>query len=196
MIRKIERTWFEIWGTEEAQNQMLKGLLAFVLSLLAVESISLVCLALRRPVIIAVSSEATKVLAASPPQAEILQNEVRRVVTSYINQRHSWDYSNIETNITAASKLVGQNYSRKFLQATSDQVKLAKSKKLSQRFYISNIAIDEKAHVARVSGDRVLVIDTLRAVNPMTLEIGYEVSDRTTDNPEGVYVTSETNLTK
>jgi VirB8 protein len=196
MIRKIERNWFEIWGTEEAQNRMLKGLLAFVLCLLAVETIALVFLSVRRPLVIAVSSEATKVLTASPPQPEVLQNEVKRVVTSYINQRHSWDWSNIENNINAAAKLVGKNYSRKFISATSDQIRLAKNKRLSQRFYISNIAIDEKARIARVTGDRVLVIDTLRAVNPMTLEIGYEVSDRTADNPEGVYVISEANLTK
>jgi hypothetical protein len=196
MIRKIERTWFEIWGTEEAQNRFLKGLLAFCIALLAIETVALVILAVRRPVIIAVSSEATKILSAVPPEPQILENEIRRVITAYVNTRHSWEWNNVEAGISAASKLVGKDYSRKFLQATAEQVKLAKEKKISQKFHISSLTLDQKARIARVTGDRILVIDTLRAANPLTLEIGYEVSSRTADNPEGVYITSENNLSK
>jgi len=196
MIRKIERTWFEIWGTEEAQNRFLKGLLAFMVCLVAVESVALVCLAVRHPMVIAVSRDATKVLTASVPESELLQNEARRVVTAYLNLSHTWEWQSIDNNMTAAAKLVGKDYSRKFIQSNSDQIKLAKNKHLSQRFHISGLDIDDKAHVARVTGDRILMVDSLRAVNSLTLEIGYEVESRTTDNPEGVYIVSETNLTK
>ncbi len=196
MIRRIERTWFEIWGTEEAQNRMLKGLLAFMVALFAVETIAIVCLAVRRPLVVAVSSETTKLLTSMPLQSEFLQNEVRRIITGYLNLSHTWDWQNIDNNMRMAEKLVGKNYSRKYVQATSDQIKLAKDKHLSQRFHILSLDIDEKIHVARVTADRVLVIDSLRAVNPVTLEIGYNVDSRTADNPEGVYIISEAALTK
>ncbi len=49
MIRKIERHWFEVWGTETAQNQFLKGLLALLLALLVTETLVILILGLRKP---------------------------------------------------------------------------------------------------------------------------------------------------
>ena len=48
---------------------------------------------------------------------------------------------------------------------------------------------------AQLSGDRILVVDGLRATNPMALEIGFRLNSRTTSNPEGIYVTSEKLIT-
>ena len=31
MMKNIQRTWFEVWGQETAQNAFLKGLLALLL---------------------------------------------------------------------------------------------------------------------------------------------------------------------
>ncbi len=51
MIQKSKNKWFEDWGNEVAQNQILKYLLlvfAFANSILA---ISLVCISLKTPVL-------------------------------------------------------------------------------------------------------------------------------------------------
>jgi hypothetical protein len=40
MIRNVQRTWFEVWGNETAQNRILKGLLTLLVALLAIETVA------------------------------------------------------------------------------------------------------------------------------------------------------------
>ncbi len=195
MIKNIQRTWFEVWGDESAQNQILKGLTALLVVLVAIQSIALVILSLRKPILIAVSSSETKVLAAQLPNAELLEQEVRRVVTSYIKARHNWEWSQIESHLKDAAKYVDSDFEKAFRKATSEQIKIAKDKRISQVFYPSEISLNLDSKTAKVTGDRILNIDGLRAANPLTLEIGFRLNSRSVTNAEGVYVTSEKLLT-
>ena len=43
----------------------------------------------------------------------------------------------------------------------------------------------------KVTGDRILLVEGLRATNPMTLEVSYDDGPRTETNPSGIYVTAE-----
>lgn len=191
MIRNIKRTWFEVWGEETAQNQTLKALLLFVLALTAVESVSLVCLALRKPFIVAVSDTTTKALTVALPTSELLEREAKRVVSIYSKHRHQWEWNNIENRIKVAATYVHPDFEKGFAKANTEQIKIARDKHVSQRFYFDESTIQLNQGKATVSGDRVLILDGLRATNPMTLEIDYQLGNRTPTNPEGVYITSE-----
>lgn len=192
MLRKIERQWFEVWGNEIAQNQFLKGLLAFLIALLVVESVALLILGLRSPKVIAVTPSQSAYLKVEPPSEELFASEVVRVVKDYIQKHHNWDYQQIEKTQSEALKLVGSGFQKAFLKANAEQIRIAKEKKLSQRFYVAgDLVPDFKSKTVKVSGDRIIVVEGLRATNPLKLEISYESGARTETNPSGIYVTAE-----
>ncbi len=195
MIKNIQRTWFEVWGDEAAQNQILKGLTALLVALVIIQSVALVILSLRKPVLIAVSGSETKVLAAVPPNAEILEQETRRIITAYIKARHTWEWNQIEAHLKEAARYVDSDFEKGFRKATAEQVRIAKEKKISQVFYPTNVAINLESKTAKITGDRILMIDGLRATNPMTVEVSFRLNQRNSANPEGVYVTSENLIT-
>jgi hypothetical protein len=195
MIKNIQRTWFEVWGDEAAQNQILKGLTAFLIVLVAIQSVALVILSLRKPVLIAVSGSETKVLAAVPPNADILEQEARRVIAAYIKARHNWEWNQIEAHLKEAVRYVDSDFEKAFKKATAEQIRLAKEKKISQVFYPTNITLNIEAKTAKVTGDRILMIDGLRATNPMTVEVSFRLNQRNAANPEGVYITAENLVT-
>ena len=96
MIRDIRRSYFEIWGNEEAQNVFLKGLLTLVSCLFLVQSIALCIVAMKKPTLVAIGSSETKILTLTPPTAELLSDELQRIVKKYAETHYSWDSSTVE----------------------------------------------------------------------------------------------------
>ncbi len=191
MIRNIQRTWFEVWGEEMAQNRILKGLLLLLIVLSAIQTMALVVLSLRMPMVVAVSSSDSRSLLEVPAGLEVIEREARRVVARYAQAHHEWDYSNINEKMREAAKLVHSDFEKQFSKANREQIKIAKEKKVAQKFYVSDLQIDMMSRTATLSGDRILIIEGLRATNPMSLEIAFDLGPRTEANPEGIYVTSE-----
>ncbi len=191
MIRNIQRTWFEVWGTEEAQNRFLKAILVFFISLSITQSVALVILALRKPPIFAVSQTESRILTMTPPRPELLAAEVRRAVTGYISARYSWDWGKIEETFSSAAKYVAPDFTKRFLAANQDQIRIVKEKKISQRFYVADLNVDLAGKVVRITGDRILLVDGLRATSPLTIEVQFDYAARIEMNPEGVYVIGE-----
>lgn len=191
MIQKGSSKWVEVWGAEQVQNQILKGLLAFTIALSAVLAIALAVVSLRAPVVVAVSDGKTSVLRPMAASDERVQEEIRRIVTDYVRIHHNWNWQNVNSQLTAASRFVARDFSDEFLRANSTQAKIAKDKKLSQRLYIADLSLDSQQRSVLVQADRILVVEGLRATNPMTLKVSYELGPRTESNPEGVYITAE-----
>lgn len=191
MIRNIQRTWFEVWGTEEAQNRFLKAVLVFFVMLCCTQSIALVILALRKPPIFAVSQTESRILTVMPPKAELLESEIRRAVTGYVSARYSWEWEKIEDTFNTAAKYVAPDFTKKFLVANQEQIRIAKEKKISQRFYVASMKVDAASKTVRITGDRILLIDGLRATNSLVIEVQFDYAARTESNPEGVYVVGE-----
>lgn len=191
MIQRSKQAWFEVWGNEVAQNQILKFLLLiFCFSTLALTT-GLVALALRSPPLFAVSSIDSGMLKSNPPPKEYLENEAKRVVTAYLQNRHNWEATSIRSSIGTASKFVDDSFRKAFLQANETQIKIAQEKKISQRFYVSHLDLNLSKGSVFVTGDRILTIDGFRAVNPLVFSLTFHLGERTEQNPEGVYITSE-----
>ena len=191
MIQKYHQKWFEVWGNEVAQNAILKYLLLiFCISNLTL-TIALTVLSLRNPPIFAVSSIDTGILRANPPPKEYLEREAKRVVTAYLEARHNWESGTIQASIGTASRFVDSSFRNSFLQANSSQIKIATEKKISQKFYLRQINLDISKGVAVVAGERILTVDGFKAVSSLTFNLKIRLGDRTEQNPEGVYITSE-----
>jgi len=196
MIRNVKRAWFEVWGEAQAQNQILKGLLLIFVILSAIQAIALAALAMRRPVLIAVTEDKTQVLAVTPPGEKLLNTEVSRVVQAYVTSHYTWDWSKVDSAFQEAAHYVAPDFEKKFIEANAQQIKVAKEKKVSQRFYFQPPVVDIAEKHVKVDGDRILLVEGLRAATPLTIEVEFDYGERTAINPEGVYVTGEKLVTQ
>ena len=191
MIRNIKRTWFEVWGEAQAQNQILKGLVAFFLVTLSIQSAALVVLALRKPILIAVTEEKSQVLSVTPPGEKLLELEIRRAVSGYVKSHYNWDYAQVDAAFQQAAHYVAPEFYKKFIEANSQQIKIAKEKKVSQRFYFSEPVVVIASKHVKVDGNRILLVEGLRAASPLTIDVEFDYGARSALNPEGIYVTGE-----
>lgn len=191
MIRNIRRRYFEVWGDEQSQNVFLKGFVVVLAALFLIESIALLVLCLRKPELIAVGQSETKVFTVQPPSAELLKEELKRTVKKYLETHYNWEPATVEKAHQVASLYVAEKFVKAFNSANAEQVKIAKDQKISEKVYPGDPIVDDKALTARVSMDRILVINGLRTTSPLTLDVTFEYGPRTASNPEGIYVTGE-----
>jgi hypothetical protein len=190
-MNRLKQKYFEIWADEESQNLILKWLLVFSLLVIAMQTAALVTLSLRKPILFGIGDE-TKMLTFTPPKSELLRRELERTIVAYVEAHYNWDPTSIEKAHQVASRYVAENFRKAFLAANSEQVKLAKERKVSQRVYpTGSTAIDLDKKIASVSVDRIFSVEGIRATAPLTLEVGFAYGGRTSENPEGIYITSE-----
>ncbi len=193
MKKLISRKYFEIWADEQAQNSILKGLLTFFIIINITLIISITTLASRKPLLVSIKEDKTNIINYQNSISEsFIKNEVTSVINNFISLRHNWNEKTIENNIKLSTKYISSAFKAKFLNANASNIKIAKKKKITQRFYISkDIEVDLKNKQALLTGDRILIVDGLRATQPMTFKITYKLSKRTINNPEGVYIIKE-----
>lgn len=191
MTQSTHRRWFEVWGSEEAQNHFLKGLLLFFGVLCTVEGAALAVLGSRKPVVFAVTPGDTRPLRDELPVSELLEQEVRRTATAFLAARYTWEWGNIEGKISLAAKFVAPESLKTFLAELRQQAKAAREKRISQRLHVTELSIDLKAKSIRAAGDRILSIGGLKVASSLEVELKYELGLRTEANPSGVYIAGE-----
>lgn len=195
MIKDISRRYFEVWGNEEAQNAFLKGVLVVLSVLFTVQSVVLCVVCFRKPTLFAVGKSETAVFTVTPPSEELLANELKRVVRQYAETHYTWDSTTVEKAHADAARYVAKDFVKAFNAANAEQVRIAKEKKLAQKVYVSEITIDAKVLSSRITMDRILAVEGLRAVSQLILEVSFDYGPRTSTNPEGIYVIGEKVIT-
>ncbi len=191
MIRKIQRRWFEVWGDEEAQNRLLKYLLLVFALLITVELVTITALAMKKPVIVSIGQDSSKALIQQEPDANALNRELIRMLKQYLRTRHNWDWMTIEAKAKEAARYVASEYRSKFLLNVQEQIRIAKEKQVSQKLFPEEPEIDLKEKKAKIVAERILILNGIRASQPMKFELGFLFGERTEVNPEGIYITSE-----
>lgn len=191
MVKKTQRAWFEVWGEEMAQNRILKGFLLFFIVVCSLQAVAIALMSQRKVAVVAVSNSDSRALSADFEGQEILQKEAIRVLSQYAQAHLTWEFSTIERGFELAAKHIHPDFEKDFKKANQEQIRIAKEKKLSQTFYTSELNIDLKSNSALLKGDRILIVEGLRATNPLVLELKYIYGARTESNPEGIYVASE-----
>ncbi len=188
----MPRKYFEIWADEQAQNSILKGLLAFFVATNMALIISLTILSSKKPYLISINNKTNKINASKSIPENLIKKEITNTITRFIKLRHNWNDKTIEINLKKSTQLIAHQFKAKFFKANKENIKTAKSKKITQKFYLSEIKIDFKKKEVQVTGDRILIVEGLRATQPMTFKLKYTFGDRTLENPEGIYITHET----
>jgi len=191
-MNSLKKKYFEIWADEEAQNLILKWILIFALALILVETAALTWLSLRKPTLIAIGEDETRVLTLSPPKPDLLRSELEHTLRYYVEAHYNWDYTTIDKAHEEASKYVAPGFRKAFLASNAEQMKLAKERKVVQKVYLSKTPeIDPDKLTARITLDRIFSVEGITATAPLTLEIKFDYGARTETNPEGIYVTDE-----
>jgi hypothetical protein len=192
MIRNIKRQYFEVWGSEEAQNVILKRLFIGLALVVGVESVTIAVIANRKPIVIAIADQKSEVLVVKSPSEAILRAELERTVKNYALTHYTWDYNSIEKAHKEAAKYISEKFQKAFLKTNDEQVHFVKEKKVTQKVYISGVSkIDPKELTARIRLDRIYTIEGLSGAAPIILDLKFEYGDRTDTNPEGIYITDE-----
>jgi hypothetical protein len=191
MIRKIQRRWFEVWADEEAQNRLLKYLLLVLAALFSLQLVVICTLALRKPLLVSLTGEATKRVEYVDPDPQLILHEISRAIVNYLKVRHNWEWVTIEANSKEASKYVSNDFREKFLISTLEQIRLAKEKQIAQKLFPEDPQINLKEKFANVRSERILIVSGIHAAQALTFQVGFSIGDRTVSNPEGVYITSE-----
>ncbi len=189
-MTNIRKTWFESWGEEKAQNAVLKGLLVVFTMLLATQTIALLILAKRDPLFIGLSTAGSKLLTTETPKPAYLATETERTLRAFAEESYNWNHETVSAVLEQASRLVGQDFRAAYLLEAKPQIEFAKQKNITQKFFISSYEPLE-GNKALITGDRIIVMDGIRATSPLKLELSYVLGNRTKTNPEGVYVTAK-----
>ncbi len=188
----IHKKYFEIWADEQSQNLILKYFLLFTIIIISFLATSIIILSNKNPLIVSVDKNRSKVISVSKESKLFIKEEIKRAISLFINIKQNFNYKTIDKNLYISSKFILPEKKKEFLMANNNHQKIVKKKKIIQKFYISSpILIDIKNRQAKVAGDRILIVDGLRATKPMTFKINYQFGKRTEHNPEGVYITSE-----
>jgi hypothetical protein len=153
-------------------------------------------LSLRKPILIAVTPTDSRFLSVALPNQELLESEVKRAVSGYLQAHYNWEPASIEASFQTAAKYVDPSFVKAFLGANQEQIRIAKEKKLSQRFFIGSMQIDLEKRRIQVEGERILLVEGLRAANSVSIEIKFDLGKRTTENPEGVVIVAENLISK
>ena len=194
MIKDIHRKYFEVWGDEQSQNSILKGLLAFMIVTNIALTVSIVILSQNKPLLISQDRVQTKLIdtTTSLPR-DFIEKEIKQSLSRFSKLRYNWNHKDIAEKLQKSSQFVGVDFKRKFLKTNLKNTKTAQKKKITQKFYFSKpIMINASKNEAHITGDRILIVEGLRATQPMTFKINYKFGKRTSQNPEGVYITNET----
>lgn len=193
MIRNIQRRWFEVWGDEEAQNRILKYFLLLIITMSVAQMIVISILAFKKPLIISMAMDSlqTKVIQSQEPDSDALLREVSRCLQSYLRTRHNWDVGSIDENSKRTIQYIAPEYREKFLVMVQEQIRLAKEKQVAQRLFPDEPQIDMKTKIAVVHAERIIIVNGLRAAQGLRLELAFNLGERTMQNPEGIYITSE-----
>ena len=114
-MRNIKRKYFELWADEEAQNYVLKWLLIGSFALIIIESGLLCVLAMKKPTLIALGQNDTKILTLEKPKPELLYDELKRTVEGYTKTHYTWDFNTIDSANKSAAKYVSDKFQKSFL---------------------------------------------------------------------------------
>ena len=196
MVKHIHRKYFEIWGEEKSQNSILKGVLLFSIVINIVLTISITILSSKKPFIVSIKNHKTRTLEITKNiPKKFIEKEVKNTIANFIHLRHNFSYKDIDKKIMKASRLVLRSTRSRFIKKNEAQLKAIKKKKIIQRFYLSRpIFVDLRKKEVIVKGDRILIVESLRATEAMTFKLNYTFGSRNTRNLEGVYITKETLL--
>ncbi len=126
--------------------------------------------------------------AAPKPKPEI---EIERAVREYLKHRYNWEPRNVVTKVAEAQAFILPSTRKTFSTAMAAVIKFSSERMVAQRVYPDKIQIDIEKGAALINGDRITVIQGMKAAGDLKLELSFESGPRTAANPWGIYISKE-----
>ncbi len=169
-------------------NQFLKVFSLSCLCVLLLTIVAVLVLSSKAPVVLTLTPEGNRLEAATPPKAE---DEIKAAIERYLDRRYKWEPENVKQRLFESEAFVLPGSRRAFQGAIANVIRFSTEKSVSQRVYPDKIIVSLEKKAALISGDRVTVIQGLKAAGNLRLELSFESGPRTRENPWGIYITKE-----
>ena len=172
-------------------NQFLKIFSFASMALLILAFVTIIILATKAPAVIAFDTSGNNIENLPKPNPKHM---VEHAIRQYIKLRYEWTPKTVSTQLKTAKAFIANKSDNAYSQATSKVEEFSVSRKASQRAFPTEIKIDLKNQVAKISGERVTSIMGVRAAGELKLELHFSGGPHTTTNPWGVYIVREVEL--
>jgi hypothetical protein len=195
-MKSKNRAFFEVWGESEVQNYFLKWILIIFTVVIIAQSAGLFVISFIQ--IKQAKSDVSSIPGESSlKSSSINEGDIKRALERYLQLRYSWNLATIEEQLTDAADFLIAAQKRDFLKTIRPEVAKARRQNLAQRFFVERLQIDKKTKTATIEGWQLLFLGKSALPPKTTVEkIGYELGNRTPENPDGVYILSELSLPK
>lgn len=169
-------------------NEFLKIFSLSCLGLSIISCVVSVCSINRSPVVLAFSKTADPLKEAEFPSAD---EQIKAAVRSYVEHRYNWTPENVDKQLNGVKASVSSKAKEAFLNAKDGIVKFSKEKGVSQKVYVDSVSVDLEKETAEVRGERITLVQGMRAASSLKLVLDFESSKRSKENPWGVYILKE-----
>ena len=119
------------------------------------------------------------------------EEQVRAALKNYISLRYNWSPQTIDKQLKSAESFVASKAKDAFDSAKGEILKFSREKGVAQKVYVDSVAVDLSKENAEIRGERLSLIQGMRAAAGLKLILEFSSGKRTHENPWGVYVIKE-----
>ncbi|MGZ3772733.1 MAG: hypothetical protein ACXVCY_07705 [Pseudobdellovibrionaceae bacterium] len=171
-----------------SENFNLKALCAALISLLFILMVVVVYLLKKGPEVVALEANGQ----IAKVETKITDVQIKEAAENYISYRYQWNPETIGNHLKNAELFVDPSLVMAFRKSMADVEKYVKEKKVKQKVYPFDVKVDFKERKITVLADRLTEFENLKAATSLKLVLNFEIGDRTSVNPWGVYISKET----
>lgn len=175
-------------GALAHSNQFLKLAVLCSYGIMFLLLILMIYLMARPPMVIALAPDASHYQKVQMPSAE---REVVAAVRAYMELRYKWEPNTVVKRLEAARVFILPETRKAFEGGLASVIKFAVEKEVSQRAYPEKVIVDLEKRIASVDGDRVTVLQGIKAAGDLRVQLTFQSGPRTPQNPWGVYIAKE-----
>lgn len=183
-LRKLPKALAEL----SHSNQFLKISTFSLFALCGLLVLVLFYQATKTPMVLPLAPDGSVYMNAPKPDPKI---EIERAVREYLKHRYNWTPKTVAAQVEQSRTFIQPSTLKVFDTAMQNVVRFSAERIVTQRIYPVNIEVDMKKGIVMVLGDRITIIQGLKAAGDLKLELGFESGLRTDRNPWGLYITKE-----
>lgn len=182
--------YFEKWANLAIENSHFKLISVILTSLVIVLSLSLILLALRKPLLI----ERGTALSLKADKNEITEDELESFIKEFISVKYNFDLENIEDHLRQSLLYTSSDLKTELYKNIGKEVSFSKNMKLSQALYPKDFKWEPykgKKDMAAVEVlcDKILSMNGNRVLSSFKLSFLIEKNRRNSLNPTGLSIT-------
>lgn len=183
-LRKLPKALAEL----SHSNQFLKVSTFFLFALCGLLVMVLFYQVTKAPVILPLAPDGSVYMNAPKPDPKI---EIERAVREYLKHRYNWTPKTVAAQVEQSRAFIQSSTLQVFDSAMQNVVRFSTERIVTQRIYPLDIEVDMKKGLVMILGDRITIIQGLKAAGDLKLELGFESGLRTDRNPWGIYISKE-----